>query len=133
MALIKDKSVLIVIILVILVLIWLEITTTQSEVTAQQFGTNYFWSDITLTTTTSIDSFFVTRWENITVYGDTSDFLLRIGAPDTTGWSSRPFIKIKAGTSLSFGPATKLKRLEWKTVSGSDVFTMVGYKRTPQF
>lgn len=99
-----------------------------------QFGVNYYWGDAIAITTASIDSAFAVRWEQATIYADV-DLLIRAAAPptDTTSWSSRDFVSIPAGTSITFGPATPLGRLEFKASTTSGTMYMAGYKRSAQF
>ncbi len=115
-------------------LIWFSVGGDKAElVRAQTFGTNYLWSDSLTTTTAAKDSNFTTRWEQIVVSTDTISIWYRAGAPDVTSWSSRDWIKLDEGASLSFGPATPLQRFEWKADAGAGVIFFQGYKKTPQY
>lgn len=98
-----------------------------------QIGSFYIWTDSLGVTTTAIDSIFTIEWQSVTIWADTCDMQLKLGAPDTTGWSSRKFMTISAGGSIYIGPATKLKRLEYKCKSGAGTLYMTGYKKRRQY
>lgn len=100
---------------------------------AQSLGSRYLWTDKVSVSAVAVDSTFQTRWEFVTIYSDTLDLWLKIGAPDTSGWSQRDFIKLGAGTSLSFEAPMYLKRLEFKTVTGSGYIYMIGGKKVVQY
>ena len=102
-------------------------------VSAQTLGSRYLWTHKLAATTSAVDSTFNVRWEFVTVYSDTLDLWLKIGAPDTSGWSSRSWIKLEGGTSLFFERPIYLKRMEWKTVSGSGYLYLIGGKKQKQF
>ena len=103
------------------------------KVEAQSFGTSYLWSDSLLTRTAAQDSNFTTRWQQLVVSTDTISIWYRAGAPDVTSWSSRDWIKLDEGASLSFGPATPIQRFEWKADAGVGVIFFQGYKKIPQY
>lgn len=101
---------------------------------AQSIVPNYAWADSITVGTSSTDSLFINRWEQVALkFEGTSTGYIRFGAPDTTSWSSRDWYQLTAGEVLVFGPATKLVRAEWKTSTGTMTVYMAGYKRVPQW
>ncbi len=106
---------------------------TQGALSAQTLGSHYFWANSYTVSGTSIDQYFSDPWEYCSIYADTVDVLLRIGAPDTTSWSSRTWIYLPSGSTIEFSPFIKLRRIEAKTVSGTGTLYIVGFKRKPQF
>jgi hypothetical protein len=98
-----------------------------------QIGTRFVWSDSIVVNTTATDSTFSQRWEYVTFYADTVDFYYRAGAPDVASWTSRKWILVPNGSVVSFGPATPLVRLEFKTKAGTGNLYMIGAKTTRQF
>lgn len=116
-----------------IILAWAIMSRPPVEVKAQRFVTNYLWADsIQGLGTTSVDSIYDTPWQQVVFKADTGAVFIRIGAPDTANWSSRDFYKIGAGESLSFGPATKVKRAEFKSFAGTVDFYTIGYKTVTQ-
>lgn len=102
--------------------------------TAQSIATNYAWADSITVGTSSTDSLFTNRWEQVSLkFEGTANGYVRFGAPDTTNWSSRDWYQLTAGEVLTFGPATKLVRAEFKTSTGTMTVYMAGYKRVPQW
>ena len=99
---------------------------------AQSLGSRYLWTNKIAVSSSHVDSTFSKRWEYVTIYSDTLDLWLKIGAPDTSGWSSRDAIMLKAGTSITFEQPAYLKRLEMWTVSGSGYAYLVGIKTSKQ-
>ena len=117
--------------LLVLAIVGLVAYSTQGG--AQVLGNMYLWQDSVKTTTVAKDSFFTYRWESVTIYTDTIDIWYRAGAPDTASWSSRDWMKLETGSSLYFGPSTKLRRFEWKARTGVGFIFFVGNKRRAQF
>lgn len=97
------------------------------------FSTSYTWTDSIGISTTEQDSHFVVQWENVRIWSNGCDLLARIGAPDTTSWDSRSFIKYPAGQVFGFDSGTKLKRLEYKAASGTGSIFFVGDKKSSQY
>jgi len=91
------------------------------------------WSDSLAATTTAIDCTFATRWENALIWAVGADLYVRVGAPDVSSWSKRKWIRVLDGMGVAFGPATKLTRFEYKTVSGTGALFFSGTKRRAQF
>jgi len=100
---------------------------------AQFFRSKYLWITTFPISGTPVDSTFSTRWESALIYSDTVTVLLRIGNPDTTSWSNRPWLYLDKGSALELGPSVPLIRLEVKTVAGTGNLYIVGYKRRSQF
>jgi len=98
-----------------------------------QFGNRYLWSDSLAAATTAVDTTFTESWEYASIYSDTVDIEIKVGAPDTTGWSSRKWIQLTKGATLSIGPTPKLKRIEFRTIAGSGTLFIVGTKSTRQY
>jgi len=96
-----------------------------------QIGQFYTWMDNIALTTADIDSTFNTQWESVTIWASTA-IRVTIGAPDTTDWDDRDYVVLSSGSAMSFGPATKLNRLEFRAVTGTGYLYMVGYKKTTQ-
>ena len=96
-------------------------------------GHFYTWVHALPVSNTSVDSTFTYRWESVTVYADTVELMLRIGAPDTASWSSREWLYIPKGGVLYFGPTNKLRRLEYKTVTGTGMLYMFGTKKRSMY
>lgn len=104
-----------------------------SSMVLGQLGNRYFYSDTLNITTAERDTTWDTSWEVATIYSDTLDLWLKVGAPDVGSWSSRNWFKLEAGLTLTMGPTPKLKRLSVKTVNGTGVLYIIGYKKTRQF
>lgn len=99
-----------------------------------QVGDRYYWADTLNISTTERDTTFSTEWEEVTMYSDSVDCWVKIGAPDVGSWSSRRWIFLPAGLSINIGPRPRLKRVAVKTVSaGSGVFNLIGYKKEAQY
>jgi len=103
------------------------------QVGTAAFGTNYYWADTLKARSTAVDSYFTTKWEDITLEADSVNIWYRAGAPDTSDWSNREWMRLTAFESIRFGPATQLRRLEWKTTGTTGDFFMNGHKRTAQY
>lgn len=99
------------------------------EASAQVLGTNYTWADSATVNVTGRDSTFSRIWEEVNIRVTGGDGYIRIGAPDTSAWSSRKWQKIIQGETFSFGPGTKLRRLQFKSSTGLVTFWFVGYKK----
>lgn len=93
-------------------------------------GPVYLWQHSISVGTSPIDSTFTIQWEQVSIWFTDGAGYVRLGAPDTGDWSSRPWIKLPAGTVLSIGPMPHLKRLEFKAVTGTVTLNIVGSKRT---
>jgi len=100
---------------------------------AQIYGTNYLWQDAISITTAAIDSHFVTKWQDVSFWTKDCGLTFRCGAEDTTSWSSRDWVAVEAGQTITIGPATKLVRLEFKATSGTGTLYFLGYKKSDQY
>jgi hypothetical protein len=98
-----------------------------------QLGNRYFWTDTLTVSGTSRDTTFAVEWEEVCIYADTVDLLIRIGAPDVGSWNSRLWFKLLSGHSLAVGPVPKVKRIEVKTVTGTGTCYLLGYKKSRQY
>lgn len=99
-----------------------------------QLGNRYFHCDtLNINTTTARDTTWSQEWEIATIYTDTLNVDLRVGAPDVGSWSSRNLFYLESGMSLTIGPTPKLKRLWVKARNGTGVCYIIGYKKTRQF
>lgn len=97
-----------------------------------QLGTRYFHADTISVTTSATDTTYSTVWEVATIYSQV-DLKVRIGAPDVGSWESRHWFVLTSGLALTIGPSPNLKRIEVKTISGSGVCYIIGYKTERQF
>lgn len=104
-----------------------------SSVEAQPVGQRYYWADSLNITTTSTDTTFTYEWESVTMWSDTVDTWVKIGAPDVGSWASRRWIFLPAGLTITIGPRPQLKRLGVKTKNGKGVFNLIGYKTRKQY
>lgn len=102
-------------------------------VRAQSNATNYVWLDSIATSTTGRDSLFATTWEQVLIKPVGGAIYLKFGSPDTTSWSSRSWWYLADGEAIGFGAGTRLRRLQWKSVSGTITVYMTGYKKVAQF
>ena len=103
--------------------------------TANAAGTvaaRYVWTDSTTLNTTGFDSTFDKRWHQTLIKIVGGDAYAKFGAPDTAGWSDRDWYFIGSGETVSFGPSTKLKRMEIKAASSTVKFFQIGYKAVTQ-
>jgi len=96
-------------------------------------GTRYLWNHKLATTTAAIDCTFTVKWQQVTIYSDTLDIWYRAGAPDTSSWSSRDWMKLEAGSGLKYENPVYLKRFEYKTVSGTGYIYLMGTKKSAQY
>ena len=104
-----------------------------SSMATAQLGNRYFHTD-TITVTTSVYTItYDESWEEATIWADTVDVMLRMGAPDVGGWTSRDYIRLAQGMAFSIGPTPKLKKLSVYAISGSGVVYVAGYKKTRQY
>jgi len=92
----------------------------------------YLWQDSLALSTSPVDSAFITRWEEVAMWSVGCGLRVRLGAPDTTNWESRDFVRYLEGQVISVGPVPKLYRLEFSAVSGSGTLYMVGLKKVKQ-
>lgn len=99
---------------------------------AGTFDQRYFWCDSIPVSGTHQDSAFAVEWDQVTIYSDSVDLWLRAGAPDVANWSDRKAFLHKNGAYHSWGPANKLKRLEFWTKAGTGVIYLVGFKKSRQ-
>lgn len=109
--------------------------TNNNPIKAGLFGsdyTRYFNYNYKAITTSAWDTTFTDSWEMVTVYSDTLDCKVRIGAPDTDSWSSRSWIYLTAGMTLTLGPKPDLTKIEVKSVGGACGFYMLGYRKDAQ-
>lgn len=119
--------------------IWLGGRSTASSVlsppsaNAQALGQQYVWVDSLATSTSSIDSFFTVQWNDIMIWPVGADLLVRIGAPDTASWSSRKWLRVDDGMAITIGAASRLRRLEFKTISGTGALFLSGLKKSSQY
>lgn len=97
------------------------------------YGTNYLWVDSLSLSTSAVDSHFAVLWQDVSLWADGCDLRIRVGSPDTTSWSSRKWSHVIDGQVVSFGPATKLKRLEYKAATGTGTLILMGYKKSAQY
>lgn len=104
-----------------------------SSCTYGQLGSRYFHCDTLNVTPSARDTTWTDPWEQALIYADSVDLYLKIGAPDVAQWSSRYWIYWPSGMALSIGPSPKLKRLQFRTVTGSGVVYILGYKKERQW
>lgn len=92
------------------------------------------WTDSLAITTAKVDSLFRYPWKSLRLMPDGCDVLIKIGAPDTTRWSSRRYILVPDGQPFIFNSANfVLRRLAWKAPSGSGVLYLSGIKNRAQY
>jgi hypothetical protein len=107
--------------------------TFSSSCQAQALGVNYSWSDSILVNTGGRDSTFATIWESVNIWFRGGEGYVRFGAPDTTGWNSRKFVRLADNQILGFDAGTKLRRLQFKAATGTATIYFAGYKKRRQF
>lgn len=105
---------------------------------AQILGNYYSQQDTMNITTTPRDEFYSVRWEWCTVYADSGDFYAiwaatSTGAVDTTSFTSKPAVLIRAGDQLFFDSTMKLRRLRVWSRFGTDIIYIIGAKKQAQF
>ena len=96
------------------------------------FDQRYFWCDSIPVSGTHQDSAFAVEWDYVTIYSDSVDLWLRAGAPDVANWASRMAFILEDWTFMNFGPANKLKRLEFWSKAGTGVIYLIGFKKSRQ-
>ena len=104
-----------------------------SSMAFSQLGNRYFHTDTLNISTSARDTTWTTSWEVATIYADTVNVMLTIGAPDVGEWASRLPMYLETGMSLTIGPTPKLKRLKVSTTTGVGVLYIVGYKKARQY
>ena len=95
----------------------------------QPLGVNYTWTDSATVGIIGRDSTFTRIWEEVNVWCRGGEGWIRIGAPDTSGWASRKFIRLADTQVISFGPGTRLRRIQFKSMTGTVIFFFSGYKK----
>lgn len=93
--------------------------------------TMYIWAHVLDATTTAVDCTFTTSWNQISVVADSARILMKVGANDTNNWASRPWIFVAPNTTIEFGPATKVKKITYKTETGTGKVAFLGLKTVP--
>ena len=120
----------------ILLLVLLPFILTEREVKEVQaidLG-NRFWHCDTLYITTAVnDCTWTNEWYEATIYSDTVDVDVRIGAPDTASWNSRIYARLFQGMTITLGPSPKVKKISVKTVTGTGRLYIVGLKNVRQY
>lgn len=99
----------------------------------QTLGNRYFHCDTLNVTTTARDCTWTNEWEVATIYSDSVDVDMRIGAPDVSSWSSRNWMRLQDGSSLMIGPTPSLKKITVKTTTGTGILYIIGYKKVRQY
>lgn len=91
----------------------------------------FVWTDKVAVTTSSQDSLWTgsDMWYDLAFYSDSVAILYKLGAPDTTSWYDRPWMYLPAGTPVSIGPSTGVRRLEFKASAGTGNIYFIGRKR----
>ena len=84
-------------------------------------------------TTTERDTTWTDLWEQVTIHTNHVDVWLKIGAPDYGDWSSRNWLRLDARKPLVIGPSPRLKKLAFKSVQGTGVIYLTGYKKERQY
>jgi len=102
------------------------------SITNAQYGSRYMHVDTLQISTTERDTTWTVPWELVTFYTDTVAINIKVGAPDIDSWATRTWLYLENGAALTIGPAPNLKRLTVKTVSGTGVLYLIGYKRSKQ-
>ena len=107
--------------------------TLTSLANGQVLGSHYFWANKVYVTSTPVDSTFKQPWEYCSVYADTIDVYIKVGAPDTSKWNSREWIYLSKGSSIEFSPFVRLRRLAVKAATGTGNVYIIGFKKKPQY
>ena len=97
-----------------------------------QLGNRYFHADTLQVSTTARTATWSDVWQFATIYADTIDVYLRVGAPDVGNWGSRNEIFLPEGLTLSIGPSPNLRKLAYRTTAGTGVIYVLGYKTVVQ-
>jgi len=98
-----------------------------------QLGSRYAHVDSVLAGLVAKDTTWTIPWEQVILKCDTNSVYLKIGAPDVGDWSSRHWFKLNFGESLIIGPSPKLKKIEYKTLAGTSILYILGYKKERQY
>jgi len=98
-----------------------------------QLGSRYAHVDTLHVNTSANDTTWTTAWEQVVLTTDTADVYIKIGAPDVGSWASRDWFLLRNGSTLTIGPSPKLKKIEYKTLAGSAVLYILGYKKERQY
>jgi hypothetical protein len=93
----------------------------------------YTWQQSDTVTVTAVDSTFAYRWEQCQFWFSGCDGYVRIGAPDTTSWSSRTWTKVADGQIITIDYRTPFVKQSFKSVSGAGRLYRVGIKRRAQW
>jgi len=109
------------------------LTLSVGKASAQSLGVRYLWVDTLHVSTSAIDTTFDVAWEMATIYADTVDVNLVLGAPDVGSWTSRNPMLLQTGMSFVVGPSPQLTRVEAWTDNGAGVLYIVGYKKERQY
>ena len=104
-----------------------------SSIASAQLGNRYFHVDSINVSTSSVTTTYSESWEVATIYADTVDIMVRVGAPDVGSWTSRDYFRLNVGMALTIGPTPKLKQIAIYTTNGTGVVYIIGYKKTRQF
>ena len=108
---------------------------TADKAEAQTYATNYVWQDSIAVTTSAQDSIWYSQnsmWQQVTFWFDGTAGYYKAAAPDTGSMSSRYWIYLREHEAITFGPATKLRRLQFKGAGNGTIY-MTGYKKTAQY
>ena len=100
---------------------------------AQALGVRYFHCDTLNISPAARDTTWDDPWEVATIYADTVNVDLKVGAPDYGSWASRHTFYLESGMALTIGPTPNLKRLRATTRSGTGVLYIIGYKKVRQY
>jgi len=100
---------------------------------AQSLGDRYFWCDTLNLSTSVVDTTWDDYWELATIYTDSLDCKVKIGAPDYGSWTNRHYTYLPAGLSLTIGPSPRLKRLAAVLNNGTCTLYIIGYKAVRQY
>jgi hypothetical protein len=115
--------------LVVLVLVLL-----AGSVSGQTLGTKYTWVDSLAVTTTKADTILPYSYEQCSLWLTGCSGKVKLGGvSDTTEFASRYWLPLDTGQILTTGPADRLKRLWFKSTSGSGTLWIIGYKTVPQW
>ncbi len=131
----EDYLLIFIAVIMMVILFNIGITYKPEPAKAQTFGTNYVWlhKHVGLSTV-EVDCTYTTRWESVFFKADTGDVLIKFATGSSyTDWATRPYYKLEAGESLSFGPGTPLTRAAYKSNAGTVDFFTLGYKKTSQY
>ena len=96
----------------------------------------YSDTDSLAVTTVAVDTTFSNRWENVTLFANGCDILVKMAMfpSDSTSWATRPYNLILDGTSLEIVPnndlyISGLERLKYKASSGSGALFISGTRK----